>query len=138
MEWSFTQEIPTNNSILKNKERIKMVEALKGKYRVFVLSNINTMHANWCDTRLMDQFDIDGISGLFHDTVLSHEVNLRKPESDIFNHLLKEMDIRPFETLFIDDKPENIETAIRLNMNAIQYITKDKLFENLLKVKIVL
>ena len=36
---------------------------------------------------------------------------MTKPDRAIYRHLLSECDIRPEETLFIDDSPQNVEGA---------------------------
>jgi putative hydrolase of the HAD superfamily len=66
--------------------------------------------------------------------VWSYQHNMAKPDPAIYRHLLKELGTRPEETLFIDDKLENIEAARALGMQAIQFTNIDRLREDLVAV----
>jgi putative hydrolase of the HAD superfamily len=39
---------------------------------------------------------------------------MRKPEANIFNYLIKQHELIPKRTLFIDDKTENTDAALAL------------------------
>ncbi|MBI5884629.1 HAD family phosphatase [archaeon] len=56
-----------------------------------------------------------------------------KPGKQIFLHALKSAKARPEETVFIDDKKENISAAKRLGMHAFRYTTLASLKNNLKK-----
>jgi putative hydrolase of the HAD superfamily len=43
-------------------------------------------------------------------------MGMRKPDTEIFNHLLKQHDLSPKRTLFIDDKKENTDAAAELGI----------------------
>jgi len=53
--------------------------------------------------------------------ILSHEVKVEKPSRKIFEILLEMGGILPHETVFIDDKPENVIGARRLGIPAIRF-----------------
>jgi putative hydrolase of the HAD superfamily len=53
----------------------------------------------------------------------SHAVNLAKPESAIYLHAAEGLHTPPENILFLDDRPENIEAALAVGMQAIQYTT---------------
>ncbi len=63
--------------------------------------------------------------------VWSYQLNMAKPDPAIYRHVLKELGTRPEETLFIDDKHENIEAARALGMRAIEFTDVDRLREEL-------
>ena len=46
--------------------------------------------------------------------------------------MLKELGTRPEETLFIDDKPLNVESADALGMQALVFTTVERLRANLI------
>jgi putative hydrolase of the HAD superfamily len=52
---------------------------------------------------------------------------MRKPNSDIFELVLKENDLNPAETLFIDDSPQHIKTAQDLGLNTHLMLPDDTL-----------
>ena len=53
----------------------------------------------------------------------SHAVNLAKPEPAIYLHAAKGLQTPPANILFLDDRPENIEAALAIGMQAIHYTT---------------
>ena len=53
----------------------------------------------------------------------SHAVNLAKPEPAIYLHAAEGLRTPPANILFLDDRPENIEAAIAIGMQAIHYTT---------------
>ena len=64
--------------------------------------------------------------------VWSFQLRMAKPDPAIYLHLLKELDTRPEETLFLDDRLVNVEAAQALNIVAIQFSTVDLLREDLI------
>ena len=70
---------------------------------LYLLSNISPHFAERADEfSVLRHFKKCIFSGLCHMT---------KPDGGIYRHLLRECDIRPEETLFIDDSPQNIAGA---------------------------
>ena len=57
----------------------------------------------------------------FHGIVISGLENAVKPEQKIFQILLQRFALNPIETLFIDDRPENTQTAEQLGMSIITF-----------------
>ena len=53
----------------------------------------------------------------------SHALNLAKPEAAIYLHAAEGLDTPPANVLFIDDRIENIDAALSVGMQAIQYTT---------------
>jgi putative hydrolase of the HAD superfamily len=53
----------------------------------------------------------------------SHAVNLAKPEPAIYLHSAVGLRTPPANILFLDDRPENIEAALAIGMQAIHYTT---------------
>jgi len=108
------------NAILKDfpKHRLDFIRNLADshKYRLFLLSNTNEMHISWiqenCGIELFHQF-----KNCFEQFYLSHEINFRKPDSEIFEFVLNENNLIPHETLFVDDVPENTEAAKKLGIH---------------------
>jgi putative hydrolase of the HAD superfamily len=59
----------------------------------------------------------DAFSGI----VISGEVQLMKPEPEVFMHLLAAFHLRPEESVFIDDLLPNIESARQVGLHAIWF-----------------
>ncbi len=53
--------------------------------------------------------------------VVSSHVKLAKPEPAIYELLLSKYNLKPEECVFIDDRKDNVVTAIRLGMSGIVY-----------------
>ena len=64
--------------------------------------------------------------------VWSYQLGIAKPDPAIYRHTLDELGTRPEETLFIDDKLENVEAARALGMQAIQYSSVERLRADLI------
>lgn len=100
------------NSVLVDfpKSRFDFLQNLadSGDYQLFLLSNTNEMHMDWVAEHIPF---FNGFKNLFDKFYLSHEIHLRKPDREIFEFVIKDAQIRPEESLFIDDTMENITTA---------------------------
>jgi putative hydrolase of the HAD superfamily len=60
------------------------------------------------------------IAGFDHST-FSCEVGLVKPDGGIYRHCLKGLDAEPRETLFVDDREENVRAAAELGMRGVLF-----------------
>jgi putative hydrolase of the HAD superfamily len=69
-------------------------------------------------SRLFDEFD--------HVT-LSYEIRSAKPEAKIYRSCLASLGLAARDTLFLDDKVENVHAAQALGMHAIEYINRSRL-----------
>ncbi len=103
-------------------ERIDLIKKLKTKYRLFLLSNTNQIHEDGIVPRLDTQLGFPFFS-LFDKVYLSHRIGKRKPNADIFQHVLSENNLFAWETLFIDDSEQHIDGAASVGINAF-YLQK--------------
>ena len=98
-------------------ERLDFLKELtaSNKYRLFLLSNTNDMHISWIQKDWgMDLYN--EFKNCFEQFYLSHEIQMRKPNTDIYEFVLEENNLVPSETMFIDDTIENTETAEKLGI----------------------
>jgi putative hydrolase of the HAD superfamily len=63
--------------------------------------------------------------------VWSYQLKVAKPDKAIYLYALDRLGTRAAETLFIDDKTENVETAEAVGMKALIFSTVEKLREDL-------
>ena len=71
--------------------RLKFIEQLQKEknYRLFLLSNTNDLHITYVKKTMgLDRFN--RFKDCFEQFYLSHEMNMRKPNADIFEFVLKE------------------------------------------------
>ncbi|SFS56927.1 putative hydrolase of the HAD superfamily [Zhouia amylolytica] len=97
--------------------RIEFLEKLskENNYRLFLLSNTNALHIDHVIKNIgAERFN--RFKNCFEQFYLSHEINFRKPDLDIYKFVLNENNLKPEETLFIDDVEENITAAASLNI----------------------
>ena len=59
--------------------------------------------------------------GSIDNYVVSSSVKLAKPDPAIYKLLLSRYDLKPEECVFIDDRKDNVDAAIRLGMSGIIY-----------------
>lgn len=90
--------------------RFRFIQKLaeQGKYQLILLSNTNSIHIDWVEKHVPF---FDDFRKCFDAFYLSHEINFRKPNTDIYNYVLEKHHLIAGECLFIDDTEENIEGA---------------------------
>jgi putative hydrolase of the HAD superfamily len=64
----------------------------------------------------------------------SHSLRLAKPEPAIYLHAIHGLNTAPANILFLDDKAENIQAALAIGMQAIQYTTHNE-FEHEMRTR---
>jgi putative hydrolase of the HAD superfamily len=87
------------------------LEELRKDYRLAVISNAMPS-MDWIFDRL-------GIRKYFETIILSAYVNNEKPEEGIYNYALQVAKAKKEESLFIDDKMENVEGAERVGIRSL-------------------
>jgi len=109
-----------------NPKIAKYLKENQGLYKFYFLTNINEYRFKKCLENEVCKYFEGGIP--------SYETDLRKPDPEIFKALINEFELKPEETIFIDDKIENIETAIDLGLQTIQY-KNDASFDRFVKIE---
>ena len=74
----------------------------------------------------------------FHKSILSAEINLRKPELAIYQHMLKNLGSPASRVLFLDDNHENINAANRLGIKGFLFNSGQNLREQISRVNSLL
>jgi len=100
---------------------IKVLEKLKKQnYECFVLSN-------WSAETFVRMTDDYPFLKLFDGLLISGEDKLMKPDSAIYELAINRFHLIPEETVFIDDKLENIEAANNLYLKTIHLTDPEKI-----------
>ena len=102
------------------REKLDLLLKLREHYMVYLLSNTNRIH--W-DYACEQMFCYRGfrVNDFFEDIFLSFEMHKAKPEKDIYEQMMKEANILPEETFFIDDSAINCQAAISLGIQSYHY-----------------
>jgi putative hydrolase of the HAD superfamily len=106
-------------------KRINLIEKLKTKYRIFLLSNTNKLHYNSYLKTLQTEFGYTDFNALFEKAWFSHDLGLIKPTAEIYNYVLNDASIKPQETLFIDDCEVNIIGARNVGLKVHHLYKED-------------
>jgi HAD superfamily hydrolase (TIGR01509 family) len=93
------------------KEKYQLLLKLKSSYRVFLLSNTNNIHLQSVNQIVFNDTGRANLGHYFHKDYYSHLMKMRKPDSEIFQHVLQENNLVASETYFLDDNLENIQGA---------------------------
>lgn len=105
---------------------VQLVKSLKAKgYQTALLSNVRKSRAE-IKRKL-------GLYDLFHPTLFSYEVGVRKPDPKSYQLLLEKLNLPPEAVIFIDNKPENIAAAKAVGIDGILFEDPNQLFEALRK-----
>ena len=100
------------NYLIVQESMLNLIKDLRNKgYKVYLLSNTNEDSVNYMKN-----------SGLFESVdgyVLSYLENKVKPNQGIYKTLINRYNLLPEESIFIDDRLDNCETAKLLGMDAI-------------------
>lgn len=97
--------------------RLDFLEGLAktNKYRLFLLSNTNDLHIEFVKNQ-MGSIRYERFKSCFEVFYLSYEMKMRKPDSEIFEFVLKENNLIAEETFFADDTKENTDAAKQLGI----------------------
>ena len=104
--------------------RLEFLQMLSQKYRLFLLSNTDSIHIEKFQHKVGISFYRDFYQ-CFEKVYFSYELGMRKPESNIFEFIIKEHNLLPKSTLFVDDNLQNIESAEKLGLQ-VWHLQKGK------------
>ena len=103
---------------------------LKHKYKLYLVSNTNSIHQKY-------GYKDYGFLKLFDKLFLSHEVGFIKPEKEFYQAVEKESGFPSEEHIFIDDILEYVDAAKKLGWDGIQFLGYKDLVNNFEKRNIL-
>lgn len=121
----------TKEGLILNEQTIEFIKRVREKgYHTFILSNAPLEIPEFLEKMNVLQY--------FDGKIISAEEKLSKPDPRIYELLLKKFNLIPEECLFIDDRRENIESAIKCGLNGyiFDYNKFDKFLEEIKKYNI--
>lgn len=95
--------------------KLDLLLNLRKDYVVYLLSNTNEIHWQWSCQHAFP-YKTFRVEDYFEHIYLSYEMNMAKPDAEIFQKLLDDTGIIPAETLFIDDSAANCRAAEALGI----------------------
>ncbi len=97
-----------------NPEILALVAKLRKTYKTGLLSNA---HYEFLEPVIAKTH----LNELFDTIVISSEVGMIKPQPEIYQYIVKQLGVKPSETVHIDDIVRHVEGAKRAGLQAILY-----------------
>ena len=97
-----------------------LVQELKGRHPLLLLSNTNEMHFDYC----LDRFPILTCLDEF---VVSFRLGFRKPDPRIFREAVRRSGLPAADCLYVDDLPEFATVAAAEGLRATEYVSPEQL-----------
>ena len=124
--WNYAFRI----SYKENKKVFSLASSLKKNgYKIGFLSN--------SEVSSMDVF-LEKNYKIFDAIIFSCKEGFRKPEKEIFEIIISKLYVSPKESVFIDDKKENLDGAKKIGMKTILFKNYNKLIDELKSISIKL
>ena len=107
-----------------NENVVSLLPILKKDYKIFLLSNTNSIHQKygWQKYEFLKYFD---------KLILSHEVRSVKPEEKIYREVEKASGFPSAEHFYIDDIQEYVNAAKNIGWDVVQFVDYKKLLSDL-------
>ena len=125
---SYEEFLPIWNEIFflseKNKAVQFLAKALKKKFKIAVLSNINWLHYEYINKNYP-------VFGIFDYVFLSCELKSKKPDLGIYKVAMETLGVLPQETFYTDDRADLIEESLKLGMKSFIFKDSEKLKKDL-------
>lgn len=90
-------------------EAISLLRTLRTDYRIAALSNANELHTPLHRRRF---------KAVIETFYFSDEIGAVKPDREIFEHVIRDLDVPPHRIAFFDDTPVNVEGAREAGIEA--------------------
>lgn len=104
-----------DNMLSVKEESSNFLKQLKAEgFKIYVLSNFSVEGYEYIKPRFDYLNYVD-------EKIISGYIKMIKPNRDIYEYMLKKLDIIPSESIFIDDLPTNIQTAEELGIKTVLF-----------------
>lgn len=127
--FEITDSLWLNGFLQAHKEKPEMFELLRrlktNGYQTALLSNIEFPIMQFIQSRNYQHLD---------SFIFSCVVKMSKPDRDIYDYTLALLHAKPEETIFIDDKEENIQTANSIGIHGLYFQNHSTLQNDLKKL----
>ena len=97
-------------------KRLEFLQKLSKKYKLFLLSNTDSIHIETFERENGVSFYSDFYQ-CFEKVYFSFEMGMRKPDFEIYNYVLAQQNLIAKHCLFVDDKKENTDSALKLGLH---------------------
>ncbi len=105
----------------------ELIKKLSSNYKIALASNEGKELA---EIRIKKS----GVERYVSKKIISYQIGKLKPEKDFFIKTLEILGAKPYECLFIDDSPLNVEAAIAVGIKSLVFTDTSKLKQDLEKI----
>lgn len=98
--------------------RLDVLVKMKQNYNTFLLSNTCEPHIAAFEHDLYLTHGVKNFNDYFDEVYYSCRIGMRKPDKEIFEFVLKQHDLKPEETVFIDDSIQHVKGAGECGISA--------------------
>lgn len=110
--------------------KLKLMERLKERYQVLILSNTNNIHMQVMHTKILPlTAGVSSFDSFVHKAYYSYVVRMRKPDAEIYQYVLDDLKLNAGETVFLDDNADNIKGAEQLKIKVKHITNSNQIFE---------
>lgn len=109
-------------------ERILLLEQLKNHYNLYLLSNTNNIHLLSFNNQVLQLTGYPSLDQYFQRAYYSHIIKMRKPDVEIYEHVLQNNNLLARETLFLDDNKDNLTGANKAGISTFHVQYPDQIF----------
>lgn len=99
--------------------KLTYLQDLRKSYRIYLLSNTNPFVMSWACSAEFSPLGLP-LNAYCDKLYLSYQMGITKPDTGIFQAMLRHSGMNPSETLFVDDGASNIQAAQSLGFHTFQ------------------
>jgi putative hydrolase of the HAD superfamily len=118
------------NAMLRSipQKKLDLLLRLKNEFTVFLLSNTNNIHLSYVNGSMLPVGE-KSLDRYFHRSYYSHLMKMRKPDAEIFEQVVKDNNLNPAHTLFLDDNADNVAGAKSVGIQTVHVTSPDLILE---------
>lgn len=102
------------------RHRYDFLADLRIKNNIYLLSNTNSIHIEYCKKMWKKNFGDADFTQFFKKSFLSYEMEKFKPDYNIYQEVIETLDLKPSQILFFDDNADNVQAALDMGIRAIK------------------
>ena len=105
-------------------ELVNYIKELRKEYIIALLSNASATFLR----RILDE---NKLNNIFDVIMISSEEKITKPNIEIYERLLNKINVKPENSIMVEDNPKNLEGASKAGIKGILYSDFDKFLKDL-------
>ncbi len=113
-------------------DQVEVVKKAKSYgYRTFLLSNTNAIHVAEFEKMIANKMNIHDFRASFEKIYYSNVIGIKKPYPETYQQICEWNNLKPEETLFIDDSLQHVKGAEKAGLRAYHLKPGERLIDAL-------